>query len=92
MKMYIEPISKEALNRYLAITDLTDSPKPHAIKMVYEKIAEYMRSTHPRSSVRVYRKNPSRDENPVSAFRPYPITRANCSKACIIGKRRIDLL
>jgi len=58
MKMYVEPITKEALNRYLAITDLTQSPQPHAIKMVYENIAEYMRSTHPQSDVRVYRKNP----------------------------------
>ena len=58
MKMYIEPISKEALDTYLAITDLTQSPRPHAIKMVYEKIAEYMRSTHPQSDVRVYRKDP----------------------------------
>ncbi len=58
MKMYIEPISKEALDTYLAITDLTQSPRPHAIKMVYEKIAGYMRLTHPQSDVRVYRKDP----------------------------------
>jgi len=58
MKMYIEPISKEALDTYLAITDLTQSPQPHAIKMVYEKIAQYMRSSHPQSDVRVYRKDP----------------------------------
>jgi phenylalanyl-tRNA synthetase alpha chain len=58
MKMSIEPISREALDHYLAITDLTQSPQPHAIKMVYENIAEYMRSTHPQSDVRVYRKDP----------------------------------
>jgi phenylalanyl-tRNA synthetase alpha chain len=58
MKMYIEPISEEALARYLAITDLTQSPQPHAIKLIYEKIAQYMRSTHPQSDVRVYRKDP----------------------------------
>ncbi len=58
MKMYIEPLSKEALDTYLAITDLTQSPQPHAIKMVYEKIAQYMRSTHLQSDVRVYRKDP----------------------------------
>lgn len=58
MKMYIEPISKEALDAYLAITDLTQSPQPHAIKLAYEKIAQYMRSTHPQSDVRVYRKDP----------------------------------
>lgn len=58
MKMYIQPISKEALNNYLAIHDLTQSSKPHAIKMVYEKIEKYMRSTHPQSDVQVHRKNP----------------------------------
>jgi len=58
MKMYIEPISKEALDTYLAITDLTQSPQPHAIKMAYEKLAQYIRSTHPQSDVRVYRKDP----------------------------------
>lgn len=58
MKMYIEPISKPALKKYLAITDLTQSPKPHAIKMICEKIEQYMRSTHPYSDVQVHRKNP----------------------------------
>jgi len=58
MKMYMEPISKEALNKYLAISDLTQSPKPHAIKMVYEKIEHYVRSSHPHSKVLVYRKDP----------------------------------
>lgn len=58
MKMYIEPITNEALKNYLAITDLTRSPTPHAIKMVYEKIEQYMRSTHPMSEVRVYREDP----------------------------------
>jgi len=58
MKMYIEPLSKEALEKYLAIPDLTQSTQPHAIKLVYEQIAEYMRSSHPQSDVRVYRKDP----------------------------------
>lgn len=58
MKMYIKPISKEALNNYLAISDLTESPTPHAIRMIYEKIDGYMRSTHPQSNVQVHRKNP----------------------------------
>ncbi len=35
MKMYIEPISKEALDTYLAITDLTQSPQPHAISAAH---------------------------------------------------------
>lgn len=56
--MYIKPISKEALNNYLAIPDLTESPTLHAIRMVYQKIEEYMRSTHPQSDVQVHRKNP----------------------------------
>ncbi|MGF7229036.1 MAG: hypothetical protein ACQR33_03560 [Candidatus Saccharibacteria bacterium] len=58
MKMYIQPISKEALNNYLAIPDLTQSPKPHAIKMMYKMIEQYMRSTHPQSDVQVHRRNP----------------------------------
>ena len=58
MKMYIQPISKEDLAKYLAISDLTKSPKTHAIKIIYEKIEKYMRSTHPQSDIRVYRKNP----------------------------------
>ena len=58
MNMSIEPISTEALDTYLAIPDLTQSSQAHAIKMVYEKIVGYMRSTHPQSDVRVYRKDP----------------------------------
>jgi len=58
MKMYIKPIDKTELDSYLAIPDLTQSDEPHAIKIIYEKIEKYMRSTHPNSDVRVYRKNP----------------------------------
>ncbi len=58
MKMHVEPISKEALNNYLAIADLTQSVKPHAIKMVYEKIEQYLRTTHLNSDVEVHRKKP----------------------------------
>ena len=58
MKIYIEPMSKEHLDRYLAIRDLTQSPQPHAIEMVYEKISRHIRSTHAQSDVRVYRKDP----------------------------------
>jgi len=56
--MYIQPISKEALNRYLAIPDLTQSATPHALRMIYEKITDYMRSTHPESDVQIHRKSP----------------------------------
>jgi phenylalanyl-tRNA synthetase alpha chain len=59
MKMYIEPIGKQALENYLSITDLTQSPTPHAIRLVYEKVAERMRQIHPSSNVRVYRKDPT---------------------------------
>lgn len=58
MRMYIEPIDKNELEEYLAISDLTQSPTPHAIKMVYDRIEQYMRSTHPQSDVRVYREHP----------------------------------
>jgi phenylalanyl-tRNA synthetase alpha chain len=58
MKMYIKPITKEALDEYLSITDLTQSPNPHAVKMVYEKIRDYMYSTHRESDVQICRKDP----------------------------------
>lgn len=56
--MYIEPINKETLERYLAITDLTLSKDPHAIKLLYEQILAYVRKLHPTSEVMVYRGNP----------------------------------
>lgn len=58
MKMHIKPISKKELDSYLAITDLTQSSEPHAIRMVYEKIENYMRESHLASDVRVYRPEP----------------------------------
>ena len=58
MKMYTTPISKQVLARYLAISDLTQATSPHAIKMVYEKIEQHMRLTHPHSDVQVHRNNP----------------------------------
>jgi phenylalanyl-tRNA synthetase alpha chain len=58
MKMYIKPIDRIELDSYLAIPDLTESKTPHAIKIIYEQIADYMRCTHPNSDVRVYRMNP----------------------------------
>lgn len=58
MKMYIKPISKEELDGYLAVQDLTQSAEPHAVKMVCGKIIDYMRGAHMKSDVRVYRKNP----------------------------------
>ena len=58
MKMYIQPITKNELDGYLAITDLTESKEPHAIKMVYEKVRDYIYSTHKQSEVQVCRKDP----------------------------------
>ena len=58
MRMYIQPLTKEKLNEYLAIPDLTHSKEPHAIRLLYEQVAEYMREAHLKSDVRVYRKDP----------------------------------
>lgn len=58
MKMYIKPLTQEALQHYLAIPDLTQSPEPHAISLLYQKIEEYVRASHPNSQVVVYRKDP----------------------------------
>lgn len=55
--MYIKPLTKEQLNRYLAISDLTKDPG-HAVGLLYQKIEDYMRVSHPHSDVRVYRKDP----------------------------------
>lgn len=58
MKMHIKPISKRALKNYLAIADLTQSATPHAVKLVCDQIIDYVKKTHPKSDVRVYRKDP----------------------------------
>ncbi len=58
MKMYIKPLTKEALERYLVIPDLTQADDQHAIKLLYQKIEGYMRSSHPNSEITVYRKDP----------------------------------
>ena len=58
MKMYIKPITKQQLNEYLSIPDLTNDPKSHAIKLVYEKIADRVRSIHPSSTIEIHRKDP----------------------------------
>ncbi len=56
--MYIKPITKQQLNEYLSIPDLTNDPKSHAIKLVYEKIADRVRSIHPSSTIEIHRKDP----------------------------------
>ena len=58
MKMYINPLTKERLDNYLAIPDLTQPGEHHAISLLYEKISSYMQQAHPESDVRVYRKHP----------------------------------
>ncbi len=58
MKMYIKPLTKQALKRYLSVPDLTESHESHAIGLVYQKIEQYMRSSHSNSQVVVHRKNP----------------------------------
>lgn len=58
MRMYIQPLTKEKLNEYLAIPDLTESKQQHAISLLYERVADYMREAHKKSDVRVYRKDP----------------------------------
>lgn len=58
MKMYVQPLTKEKLDHYLAIPDLTESKEPHAIRLLYEKISDYVREAHKGSDVRVYRRDP----------------------------------
>ncbi len=58
MRMYIQPLTKAKLSEYLAIPDLTEGKQQHAISLLYERVAEYMRHAHIKSDVRVYRKDP----------------------------------
>lgn len=56
--MYIKPLKKDVLDRYLAVQDLTQAAEPHAVKLLYQKIEDYMRIVHPNSEVIVYRQKP----------------------------------
>lgn len=58
MKMYIKPIKKDELNEYLAIPDLTTPNNHHAIRLLYQKIKEYMTISHPNSEIKEYRLSP----------------------------------
>ena len=58
MRMYIEPLEKDVLDRYLAVKDLTQIAESHAVKLLYQKIENYMRATHTNSVVTVYRQKP----------------------------------
>lgn len=56
--MFIKPLSKEALERYLDIPDLTMGDEPHAVKLLYQKIEAYIRNTHLKSEIIVHRESP----------------------------------
>ncbi len=58
MKTYIKPVTKKALKEYLAISDLTESVSPHALKLVCDQIISYIQKTHSQSDVQVHRKGP----------------------------------
>ncbi len=58
MKMYTKPITKKQLEHYLAIPDLTQADGKHAVKLLYQKIEDYIRLTHSGSQIMVYRGNP----------------------------------
>jgi endo-alpha-1,4-polygalactosaminidase (GH114 family) len=58
MKMYIKPLQKDVLDRYLAVQDLTQTAEPHAVALLYQKIEDYMRTAHPNSTIVVCRQNP----------------------------------
>ena len=58
MKMYVKPLTKKQLANYMAVKDLTQDQN-HAVGLLYQKIADYMRQSHPQSDVRVYRKDPT---------------------------------
>ena len=57
MKMYIKPLTKQKLAHYLSIKDLTKD-KNHAIGLLAEKIINSVKSSHPASDIRIYRKDP----------------------------------
>lgn len=56
--MYIKPIKKNELEEYLSIPDLTNAGNDHAIRLLYEKIKQYMITSHLHSEVKEYRLNP----------------------------------
>ena len=58
MKINIKPIKKEELDKYLSVEDLTKSSDNHVIKLLYEKIKEYITKYHINSEILVYRLDP----------------------------------
>lgn len=56
--MYIKPLTKETLEGYLAIPDLTQASEPHAVTLLYQKIEDSVRAAHPASEIIVHRDNP----------------------------------
>ena len=57
MKLRIKPLPKEQVEEYLCIPDLTKDQN-HAIGMLYQKIYDHVKKSHPTSEVRVYRPDP----------------------------------
>lgn len=58
MKMYIKPLDKVEIDKYLAIPDLTQKGSDHAVRLLYDKIKQEIISTHPNSTVMVHRDKP----------------------------------
>lgn len=56
--MYIKPIKKEELDRYLAVPDLSLPSSDHAIALIYRMIHDHIKRTHPDSEIREYRLSP----------------------------------
>lgn len=65
MKMYVKPIEKDEIEKYLAIPDLTLKGSDHAVRLLYEKMKERLALTHPDSEIVIYRDKPivSVDDN-----------------------------
>lgn len=56
--MKTKPITKEELDRYLSVTDLSQDGSKHAIRKVYDKIVAAIEETSPRSKILVRRSSP----------------------------------
>lgn len=56
MKMYVKPLTKEVIKKYLSLPDLTLDDS-HAIGLLYRRLEQYMREAHPDSTTMVIRKD-----------------------------------
>lgn len=57
MKMYLKPLTKDELSKYLAIKDLTTDSR-HAIGLLCQKIIAEMKKIHPNTDVRLVEYHP----------------------------------